>query len=61
MKINPLIFRAYDIRGIYKKDIDDDIFRRIGFVLGKKGKKFLVGHDIRDLSKLTMTLIQFLG
>jgi len=59
MKINPLIFRAYDIRGIYKKDIDEDIFRKIGFVLGKKNKKFLVGHDIRKSGKnLAMALIE---
>jgi phosphomannomutase/phosphoglucomutase len=59
MKINPLIFRAYDIRGIYKKDIDEDVFRKIGFVLGKKGKKFLVGHDIRKSGrKLAMALIE---
>jgi phosphomannomutase len=59
MKINPLIFRAYDIRGIYKKDIDDDVFRRIGFVLGKKNKKFLVGHDIRKSGRnLALALIE---
>jgi phosphomannomutase len=59
MKINLLIFRAYDIRGIYKKDIDDDVFRRIGFVLGKKNKKFLVGHDIRKSGRnLALALIE---
>jgi phosphomannomutase/phosphoglucomutase len=51
MKINPYIFRAYDIRGIYKKDIDQDLFRKIGFVLGKKNQKFLVGNDIRSSGK----------
>jgi phosphomannomutase len=59
MTINPFIFRAYDIRGIYKKDIDEEVFRRIGFVLGKKNKKFLVGHDIRKSGKnLAMALIE---
>jgi phosphomannomutase len=59
MKINPLIFRAYDIRGIYKKDIDENVFRKIGLVLGKKNKKFLVGHDIRKSGrKLAMALIE---
>jgi phosphomannomutase/phosphoglucomutase len=59
MKINPLIFRAYDIRGIYKKDIDENVFRRIGFVLGKTGKKFLVGHDIRKSGRrLAIALIE---
>jgi phosphomannomutase len=59
MKINPVIFRAYDIRGIYKKDIDENIFRKIGLVLGEKNKKFLVGHDIRKSGKnLAMALIE---
>ncbi len=58
-KINPQVFRAYDIRGIYKKDIDENLFRKIGFVLGKKGKKFLVGHDIRESSEsLALALIE---
>jgi len=59
MPINPHIFRAYDIRGIYQKDIDEEIFRKIGFVLGKKNQKFLVGHDIRKSGKkLAMALIE---
>jgi len=59
MQINPHIFRAYDIRGVYKKDIDEEVFRKIGFVLGKKNKKFLVGHDIRKSGrKLAMALIE---
>jgi len=52
MKINPYIFRAYDIRGIYGKDIDEDLFRKIGFVLGKKKERFLVGNDIRKSGKV---------
>jgi len=52
MEINPYIFRAYDIRGIYKNDIDADLFKRIGFVLGKKKEKFLVGNDIRKSGKV---------
>jgi phosphomannomutase len=59
LKINPQVFRAYDIRGIYGKDIDEDLFKKIGFVLGKEGKKFLVGHDIRESSqKLALALIE---
>lgn len=58
MKINPLIFRAYDIRGIYKKDLNEEVFQKIGFVLGKKGESFLVGHDIRKSGrKLALALI----
>jgi phosphomannomutase len=59
MEINPLIFRAYDIRGIYGKDLNEEVFRKIGFVLGKKKEKFLVGHDIRKSGKkLTLALIE---
>jgi phosphomannomutase len=59
MKVSPHIFRAYDIRGIYKKDIDEEVFRKIGFVLGKRNQKFLVGHDIRKSGKkLAMALIE---
>jgi phosphomannomutase len=58
MKINPYIFRAYDIRGIYKKDFDEETFQKIGFVLGKKKEKFLVGNDIRESGKsLALALI----
>lgn len=58
MKINPLIFRAYDIRGIYGKDLTEEVFKRIGFVLGKKKETFLVGHDIRSSGpKLSLALI----
>ncbi|MBU0546779.1 phosphomannomutase/phosphoglucomutase [Patescibacteria group bacterium] len=59
MEINSYIFRAYDIRGLYKKDLDEDLFRKIGFVLGKKSQKFLVGNDIRKSGKsLTKALIE---
>jgi len=59
MKINPSIFRAYDIRGIYGKDLNENLFKKIGFVLGRKNEKFLVGHDIRKSGKkLAMALIE---
>lgn len=51
MKINPHIFRAYDIRGVYGKDLNEEIFWKIGFVLGKKKKKIVVGNDIRKSGK----------
>jgi len=58
MEINPHIFRAYDIRGIYPKEINEGLFKLIGFVLGKKHKRFLVGYDIRKSSpKLARALI----
>jgi len=59
MELNPYVFRAYDIRGIYKKDIDEELFLKIGFVLGKKKEKFLVGNDIRKSGKsLARALIE---
>jgi len=59
MEINPYIFRAYDIRGVYGKDFDDDTFKKIGFVLGKRKEKFLVGNDIRKSGiNLAQALIQ---
>ncbi|MGB2762655.1 MAG: phosphomannomutase/phosphoglucomutase [Minisyncoccales bacterium] len=50
-KIDPYIFRAYDIRGIYKKNLDEEVMLKIGFVLGKKKKSFVVGQDIRKSGK----------
>lgn len=59
MQVNPYIFRAYDIRGIYGKDITKELFRKIGFVLGEKKEKFLVGNDIRKSGKkLARALIE---
>jgi len=45
--INPYIFRAYDIRGIFGKDFTQELIEKIGFVLGKKKERFVVGKDIR--------------
>jgi len=52
MQINPFIFRAYDIRGIFGKDLTKEVFQKIGFAIGKKGEKVLVGHDIRSHGKI---------
>ncbi|MBS7656758.1 phosphomannomutase/phosphoglucomutase [Candidatus Bathyarchaeota archaeon] len=45
------IFRAYDIRGVYGKEITDEIAKRIGNALavyvGGEGKTMLVGRDVR--------------
>lgn len=58
-KIDPYIFRAYDIRGIYKKNFDEDVMFKIGYVLGKKKESFVVGQDIRKSgAKLTKALIK---
>lgn len=61
--ISPYIFREYDIRGIYGKDINDDTAYTIGVAFGtyiqKLGKKqCLIGHDNRLSSPaLTTNLI----
>ncbi|MCD6414519.1 MAG: hypothetical protein J7L23_02715 [Candidatus Diapherotrites archaeon] len=53
--LSKFIFRAYDIRGEYKKDLDEDGMKLIGKALGsfmkKKGlKTALVGSDTRESS-----------
>jgi len=49
MKINPNIFRAYDIRGIYPQEINEEVAFKIGqaFVEYLKAKKVVVGRDCR--------------
>lgn len=51
MKINPNIFRAYDIRGIYPEDLNEEIACKIGqaFVkfLGKTKLQIVIGRDNR--------------
>jgi phosphomannomutase len=55
-KISPHIFRAYDIRGLYKKDLTPDIMYKIGLSVGTyitrilEGKRLVVGNDIRQSS-----------
>jgi len=54
-------FKAYDVRGIYEKDIDVDLAYRIGraFVYYLKGKTIAVGRDMRESSApLSESLIQ---
>ena len=50
--MNKNIFRAYDIRGNSKTDLDKPTITKIGYVLGKRIKKnhhdsVYVGHDSR--------------
>ncbi len=49
MKINPSIFKAYDIRGIYPKDINETTVYNIGraIVVYTKAKNIVIGKDIR--------------
>jgi len=46
------IFRAYDVRGIYGKDLTEDIMKKIGIAVGiLKTGTFTVGRDFRSHSK----------
>lgn len=49
-EINKSIFKAYDIRGLYPQEIDDDAAYRIAraFVSSLKCKRVVVGHDMRE-------------
>lgn len=56
MKINPLIFRGYDIRGLVEKDLSPEIVRQLGraygtFLLRRGMKKAVVGRDCRLTSE----------
>jgi phosphomannomutase len=47
------IFKAYDIRGIYGKDLTDELAYRIGraYVTFLKPRKVVIGYDMRPHSK----------
>lgn len=49
MKINPNIFKAYDIRGIYPNQLDEKTAQAIGFCFSKivKSKIIIIGMDMR--------------
>ena len=44
-KINPTIFKAYDIRGLYPSEVNEEAFRDIGqaFVSLLQAKRIAVG------------------
>ncbi len=52
MKVNPEIFKAYDIRGIYPIEINEDTVYNIGRAIVDylKPKKIVIGRDIRNSS-----------
>ena len=58
MIISPIIFREYDIRGVYNKQFDDEFAYNLGkafcsYVFKKTGKKSFrlsLGHDARNSS-----------
>ena len=57
MEINKYMFREYDIRGVYGKDINEEISYLIGKAFGTKlnrlgHKKTLVGYDNRYSSPI---------
>ena len=49
MRINPDIFKAYDVRGTYPDQVNEDVARAIGaaFVDYLKAKRIAVGRDMR--------------
>ena len=51
-EINPKIFKAYDIRGIYPGEINEETVYNIGRAVAMflKAKKIVVGRDIRESS-----------
>ena len=60
MAYNPEIFKDYDIRGVYDKDLDNNFAFKLGSALVKYlGRKtLLIGHDNRDFSlNLAQTVI----
>ncbi|MCS3901846.1 phosphomannomutase/phosphoglucomutase [Methanococcus voltae] len=46
-----MVFKAYDIRGKYKEQIDYEFAYSLGVSLGEKYKNVLVGNDVRIGSK----------
>jgi len=58
--ISKHIFRAYDIRGIYQKDITPELFYKIGMASGNFVKKSLGGNHVTvggDIRKSSPTLM----
>ncbi len=47
--INPGIFKAYDIRGVYPADLNEDVAEKVGraFCVLVKPKTVVVGRDAR--------------
>jgi phosphomannomutase len=47
--LNPDIFKAYDVRGVYPGEVNEEAARAIGaaFVAYLKAKRIAVGRDMR--------------
>jgi phosphomannomutase/phosphoglucomutase len=55
MSIPSSIFREYDIRGIYKKELNEQSVKLIGYFLGQrigKGNVVSIGYDARSHSPI---------
>jgi len=52
-KIDPKIFKAYDIRGIYPDEINEEAAKQIAKAFAKflNAKPIVVGYDMRDSSR----------
>lgn len=48
-KINPAIFKAYDVRGVYPTDLNEEVAQRVGHAFCEllKPKSVIVGRDMR--------------
>src|SRR5437870_5828773 len=49
MNINPDVFKAYDVRGVYPGEVDEDVARGIGaaFIAYLEARRIAVGRDMR--------------
>ena len=49
MTLDPAVFKAYDIRGLYGSQIDEDGAERVGraFIAVTGARRVAVGHDVR--------------
>ncbi|RLC29248.1 MAG: phosphoglucomutase, partial [Deltaproteobacteria bacterium] len=48
MEVEKTVFRAYDIRGVYGRTIDENLFEAIGNVVSRfLGSSLIVGMDCR--------------
>ena len=49
MTIDPSVFKAYDVRGVYPGEIDEEGAERVGsaFIAVTGAKRVAVGHDVR--------------
>src|SRR5947199_6142390 len=47
--LNPGIFKAYDVRGVFPSEVNEDAARAIGaaFIVYLKAKRIAVGRDMR--------------